>query len=184
MFFTLSSHGEKYIIIQHVCSLPFLRPKNGGKYCVGRRMKFKSCNTEPCPKQRRDFRDEQCAHFDGKHFNINGLLPNVRWVPKYSGSKCIWGHARGWQAGTGSRHKSHVAWCFSCLVLMKDRCKLFCRVAGNTAYYQLRDRVVDGTPCGQDTNDICVQGLCRVSPRWRFLHCVVLLPSCDVWLPW
>lgn len=45
---------------------------------------------------------------------------------------------------------------------MKDRCKLFCRVAGNTAYYQLRDRVIDGTPCGPDTNDICVQGLCRV----------------------
>lgn len=48
------------------------------------------------------------------------------------------------------------------LVLMKDRCKLFCRVAGSTAYYQLRDRVIDGTPCGPDTNDICVQGLCRV----------------------
>lgn len=114
------------------CNRP--EPKNGGKYCVGRRMKFKSCNAEPCPKQKQGFRDEQCAHFDGKHFNINGLLPNVRWVPKYSG------------------------------ILMKDRCKLFCRVAGNTAYYQLRDRVVDGTPCGQDTNDICVQGLCRVSP--------------------
>uniref|UniRef100_A0A671MV84 A disintegrin and metalloproteinase with thrombospondin motifs 20-like n=1 Tax=Sinocyclocheilus anshuiensis TaxID=1608454 RepID=A0A671MV84_9TELE len=49
--------------------------------------------------------------------------------------------------------------CFS--VLMKDRCKLFCRVAGTMAYYQLRDRVVDGTPCGLDTYDICVQGLCR-----------------------
>uniref|UniRef100_A0ACB8EH31 Uncharacterized protein n=1 Tax=Sphaerodactylus townsendi TaxID=933632 RepID=A0ACB8EH31_9SAUR len=94
-------------------------------------MKFKSCNTDPCSKQKKDFRDEQCAVFDGKHFNINGLPPNVRWVPKYSG------------------------------ILMKDRCKLFCRVAGNTAYYQLRDRVIDGTPCGPDTNDICVQGLCR-----------------------
>lgn len=65
----------------------FFRPKNGGKYCVGRRMKFKSCNTDPCSKQKKDFRDEQCAVFDGKHFNINGLPPNVRWVPKYSGSK-------------------------------------------------------------------------------------------------
>ena len=56
-------------------------------------------------------------------------------------------------------------WCCVCVcvcpVLMKDRCKLFCRVAGSTAYYQLRDRVIDGTPCGPDTNDICVQGLCR-----------------------
>lgn len=49
------------------------------------------------------------------------------------------------------------------LVLMKDRCKLFCRVAGTTAYYQLKDRVIDGTPCGPDTFDICVQGLCRVN---------------------
>lgn len=56
---------------------------------------------------------------------------------------------------------------------MKDRCKLFCRVAGSTAYYQLRDRVTDGTPCGPDTNDICVQGLCRV----RFMT----FPF-DVWL--
>lgn len=83
--------GEECLVIPWVCSLPFPRPKNGGKYCVGRRMKFKSCNTEPCLKQKRDFRDEQCAHFDGKHFNINGLLPSVRWVPKYSGSKCMWG---------------------------------------------------------------------------------------------
>uniref|UniRef100_UPI0037E8F759 A disintegrin and metalloproteinase with thrombospondin motifs 20 n=1 Tax=Semicossyphus pulcher TaxID=241346 RepID=UPI0037E8F759 len=111
------------------CNKP--EPRNGGKFCVGRRMKFRSCNTEPCPRGRKDFREEQCSQFDGKHFNINGLPPAVRWVPKYSG------------------------------ILMKDRCKLFCRVAGTTAYYQLKDRVIDGTPCGTDTYDICVQGLCR-----------------------
>ncbi|XP_034031983.1 A disintegrin and metalloproteinase with thrombospondin motifs 20 [Thalassophryne amazonica] len=111
------------------CNKP--EPRNGGKFCVGRRMKFRSCNTEPCPRGRKDFREEQCSQFDGKHFNINGLPPTVRWVPKYSG------------------------------ILMKDRCKLFCRVAGATAYYQLKDRVIDGTPCGTDTYDICVQGLCR-----------------------
>ncbi|XP_072528272.1 A disintegrin and metalloproteinase with thrombospondin motifs 20 isoform X2 [Salminus brasiliensis] len=111
------------------CNKPV--PKNGGRFCVGRRMKFRSCNTEPCPRDQKDFREEQCSHFDGKHFNINGLPPTIRWVPKYSG------------------------------ILMKDRCKLFCRVAGTMAYYQLRDRVVDGTPCGPDTYDICVQGLCR-----------------------
>ena len=63
------------------------RPRNGGKYCVGRRMKFRSCNSEPCSKQKKDFREEQCGDFDGRPFNINGLSDNVRWVPKYSGSK-------------------------------------------------------------------------------------------------
>lgn len=54
---------------------------------MGRRMKFRSCNTEPCPRGRKDFREEQCSQFDGKHFNINGLPPSVRWIPKYSGSE-------------------------------------------------------------------------------------------------
>uniref|UniRef100_A0A803TLW5 ADAM metallopeptidase with thrombospondin type 1 motif 20 n=1 Tax=Anolis carolinensis TaxID=28377 RepID=A0A803TLW5_ANOCA len=112
-----------------LCNRP--EPKHGGKYCVGRRMKFRSCNTDTCPKGRKDFRDQQCSEFDGKHFNINGLTSTVRWLPKYNG------------------------------ISMKDRCKLFCRVSGTTSYYQLKDRVVDGTPCGTDTHDICVQGLCR-----------------------
>ncbi|KAM4722780.1 A disintegrin and metalloproteinase with thrombospondin motifs 9 [Rhinophrynus dorsalis] len=130
------------------CNRP--EPKNGGKYCVGRRMKFKSCNTEPCSKQKKDFREEQCTDFDGKHFNIIGLPPNVRWVPKYSG------------------------------ILMKDRCKLFCRVAGSTAYYQLRDRVIDGTSCGPDTNDICVQGLCRQAGCDHVLNSKARRDKCGV----
>jgi len=69
-----------------------------------------------------------------------------------------------------------VCVCLSVSVLMKDRCKLFCRVAGSTAYYQLRDRVIDGTPCGPDTNDICVQGLCRVR---RVSRAPARLPSVD-----
>uniref|UniRef100_A0A8C1E6G0 ADAM metallopeptidase with thrombospondin type 1 motif 9 n=1 Tax=Cyprinus carpio carpio TaxID=630221 RepID=A0A8C1E6G0_CYPCA len=130
------------------CNRPV--PRNGGKYCVGRRMKFRSCNSEPCSKQKKDFREEQCANFDGRHFNINGLPPNVRWVPKYSG------------------------------ILMKDRCKLFCRVAGSTAYYQLRDRVIDGTQCGPDTNDICVQGLCRQAGCDHVLNSKARRDKCGV----
>ncbi|XP_056293354.1 A disintegrin and metalloproteinase with thrombospondin motifs 9 [Pseudoliparis swirei] len=130
------------------CNRPV--PRNGGAYCVGRRMKFRSCNSEPCSKQKKDFREEQCAAFDGRHFNINGLPPNVRWVPKYSG------------------------------ILMKDRCKLFCRVAGSTAYYQLRDRVIDGTPCGPDTNDICVQGLCRQAGCDHVLNSKARRDKCGV----
>uniref|UniRef100_A0A3B3RE28 Peptidase M12B domain-containing protein n=1 Tax=Paramormyrops kingsleyae TaxID=1676925 RepID=A0A3B3RE28_9TELE len=130
------------------CNRP--EPKNGGRFCVGRRMRFRSCSTDLCSRGRRDFREEQCAQFDGRHFNINGLPPTVRWVPKYSG------------------------------VLLKDRCKLFCRVAGTTAYYQLRDRVVDGTPCGTDTSDICVQGLCRQAGCDRVLNSKARKDRCGV----
>lgn len=62
------------------------------------------------------------------------------------------------------------------VVLMKDRCKLFCRVAGTMDYYQLQDRVVDGTPCGPGTYDICVQGLCRVPFIFSYIH-VRILPK-------
>ncbi|KAM9813380.1 A disintegrin and metalloproteinase with thrombospondin motifs 9 [Neosynchiropus ocellatus] len=142
------SCGGGIKIAARECNRPV--PRNGGLYCVGRRMKFRSCNSEPCSKQKKDFREEQCAAFDGRHFNINGLPPNVRWVPKYSG------------------------------ILMKDRCKLFCRVAGSTAYYQLRDRVIDGTPCGPDTNDICVQGLCRQAGCDHVLNSKARRDKCGV----
>ena len=44
---------------------------------------------------------------------------------------------------------------------MKDRCRLYCRVEQSSAYYLLKDKVIDGTSCGPDTDDICVNGICR-----------------------
>ncbi|XP_051651320.1 A disintegrin and metalloproteinase with thrombospondin motifs 20 isoform X1 [Manacus candei] len=131
-----------------LCNRP--EPRNGGKYCVGRRMKFRSCNTDSCPKGKKDFREQQCSEFDGRHFNINGLTSAVRWLPKYSG------------------------------ISMKDRCKLFCRVSGTTSYYQLKDRVADGTPCGAETNDLCVQGLCRQAGCDHVLNSKARIDKCGI----
>ncbi|MEJ1275647.1 hypothetical protein NN561_006544 [Cricetulus griseus] len=49
-------------------------PSGGGKYCLGERKRYRSCNTDPCPLGSRDFREKQCADFDnmpfrGKHYN-------------------------------------------------------------------------------------------------------------------
>ncbi|XP_042697670.2 A disintegrin and metalloproteinase with thrombospondin motifs 6 isoform X3 [Chrysemys picta bellii] len=49
-------------------------PSGGGKYCLGERKRYRSCNTDPCPSGSRDFREKQCADFDnmpfrGKYYN-------------------------------------------------------------------------------------------------------------------
>uniref|UniRef100_A0A8C7DLT8 ADAM metallopeptidase with thrombospondin type 1 motif 6 n=1 Tax=Oncorhynchus kisutch TaxID=8019 RepID=A0A8C7DLT8_ONCKI len=49
-------------------------PSGGGKYCLGERKRYRSCNTDACPLGSRDFREKQCADFDslpfrGKYYN-------------------------------------------------------------------------------------------------------------------
>ncbi|KAI5734300.1 hypothetical protein M8J77_004856 [Diaphorina citri] len=108
------------------CSSP--APANGGKYCVGKRVRYRSCNTRDCAPGTMDFREEQCVKFNGNNFSVPGLSRNVKWTPKYLGGD--------------------------------NACKLYCRVAQSSAYYLLKDKVIDGTPCGPDTFDVCINGKC------------------------
>ncbi|XP_055987448.1 A disintegrin and metalloproteinase with thrombospondin motifs 8 [Sorex fumeus] len=41
----------------------------------------------------------------------------------------------------------------------RDRCKLICRIRGRQEY-KMFGQVVDGTPCGLDTDSVCVNGQC------------------------
>ncbi|XP_034168470.2 A disintegrin and metalloproteinase with thrombospondin motifs 6 [Pangasianodon hypophthalmus] len=43
-------------------------PSGGGKYCLGERKRYRSCNTDPCPAASQDFREKQCADFDSMPF--------------------------------------------------------------------------------------------------------------------
>ncbi|ELU06312.1 hypothetical protein CAPTEDRAFT_158288 [Capitella teleta] len=113
---------------QRICDNPV--PLNSGRYCTGKRVKFKSCNIQNCPENSEDFRAAQCAKYNGKHFNILGLDSTVEWEPMYIGI--------------------HDA----------DRCKLYCKVTTSRAYYKLSEKVIDGTKCGPDTSDMCVNGKC------------------------
>lgn len=63
------------------CNAP--SPTNGGKYCLGTRIKYRSCNLQDCPPDTSDFREQQCADMNGNNFEIQGLDKNVQWVPKY-----------------------------------------------------------------------------------------------------
>ncbi|XP_043232407.1 A disintegrin and metalloproteinase with thrombospondin motifs 9-like isoform X4 [Amphibalanus amphitrite] len=130
------------------CNAPV--PSNGGTYCLGQRVRYESCNRQECPKGSVDFREAQCATFNGNNFNIQGLPSDVQWVPKYTGIK------------------------------NKDRCKLFCRVADSSAYYLLKERVVDGTTCTPDTDDMCVNGICEPAGCDHILHSDVHADQCGV----
>ncbi|XP_039261164.2 A disintegrin and metalloproteinase with thrombospondin motifs 6-like isoform X1 [Styela clava] len=49
-------------------------PEHGGKYCIGQRRRYRSCNAELCKATKLTFREEQCAQFDsepfrGKYYN-------------------------------------------------------------------------------------------------------------------
>lgn len=48
-------------------------------------------------------------------------------------------------------------------VVNSDSCKLYCNAVGTSAYYLLKHKVIDGTPCTPDSNDICVNGKCMVN---------------------
>ncbi|XP_040907663.1 A disintegrin and metalloproteinase with thrombospondin motifs 15a [Toxotes jaculatrix] len=59
-------------------------PSNGGKYCQGVRVKYRSCNLNHCPDTGKTYREEQCET-SGRNFNSNRIASSVVWVPKYSG---------------------------------------------------------------------------------------------------
>ncbi|XP_018110713.1 A disintegrin and metalloproteinase with thrombospondin motifs 10 isoform X1 [Xenopus laevis] len=48
------------------CDSP--RPTIGGKYCLGERKRYRSCNIDDCPSGSQDFREMQCAEFDNVPF--------------------------------------------------------------------------------------------------------------------
>ena len=62
-------------------------------------------------------------------------------------------------------HKSYqiICFCVSSVTVSGDqRCELNCRAIGFRFYVRQSDRVIDGTPCGQNETSICVAGRCQV----------------------
>ncbi|XP_076172003.1 A disintegrin and metalloproteinase with thrombospondin motifs 9 isoform X2 [Ptiloglossa arizonensis] len=124
-------------------------PQNGGNYCVGDRVKYRSCGTRECPPGSPDFREHQCSQFDNNNLNIKNLTKDVKWHAKYT------------------------------RILPRDRCKLYCQVESNQ-YYMLRDKVIDGTPCGPDTFHVCVNGHCKPAGCDHVLNSTAELDTCGV----
>ncbi|KAL0969478.1 hypothetical protein UPYG_G00227840 [Umbra pygmaea] len=52
---------------------------DGGSNCVGPDRSYRSCNIQDCPEGSRDFREEQCSHYDGSDFQGK----HYKWLPYY-----------------------------------------------------------------------------------------------------
>ncbi|XP_067615530.1 A disintegrin and metalloproteinase with thrombospondin motifs 1 isoform X3 [Eurosta solidaginis] len=61
-----------------------------------------------------------------------------------------------------------------------DKCKLFCRLEDNSAYFQLSDKVKDGTTCSLDSFDKCVNGICRPAGCDNELNSLAKIDRCGV----
>lgn len=53
-------------------------PTQGGRFCHGAKKRFKSCRTHDCPEGSPNFREVQCAAFNGKRGSRGS-----KWIPRY-----------------------------------------------------------------------------------------------------
>uniref|UniRef100_A0A8B9L9C2 Papilin n=1 Tax=Astyanax mexicanus TaxID=7994 RepID=A0A8B9L9C2_ASTMX len=116
---------------------------DGGHNCVGPDKSYRTCNIQDCPEGSRDFREEQCAHFDGSEFHGK----HYKWLPYYGAENpcelnCI---PRG--ENFYYRHRSSVADGTPCHPGRKDICvEGVCRRLG-----------CDGMLESQQQEDPCLQ---------------------------
>uniref|UniRef100_A0A4W5NCB8 Thrombospondin type 1 domain containing 4 n=1 Tax=Hucho hucho TaxID=62062 RepID=A0A4W5NCB8_9TELE len=61
-----------------------------------------------------------------------------------------------------------------------QRCKLNCRAIGFRFYVRQSDRVIDGTPCGQNETSICVAGRCQSLGCDEYLGSGKVMDKCGV----
>lgn len=62
----------------------------------------------------------------------------------------------------------------------KDECKLYCRLEQTATYFELKDRVIDGTPCSYHTFDKCINGECIPAGCDNELYSTAELDMCGV----
>ncbi|KAI5608567.1 A disintegrin and metalloproteinase with thrombospondin motifs 7 [Silurus asotus] len=92
-------------------------PKNGGRYCLGERRRYRICNHEPCAKSQPSFRSIQCSKFNsvpykGKlyqwvHVNnrINPCELHCRPMNEYFSDKMVDAVIDGTQCYEGSQSR-------------------------------------------------------------------------------
>ncbi|KAG4076388.1 hypothetical protein HA402_005831 [Bradysia odoriphaga] len=151
------------------CNSPV--PANGGKYCIGNRIKYKSCNTQECSPDAVDFRGEQCANFNNKNYGITGIVENDTWIPKY-------GVLPGDECKLYCRVEKT-----SNYFLLKDKVSEATKRLRNLKFPLKKIKflqVIDGTSCTHDSFNKCVNGVCRVAGCDNELSSNATLDKCGV----
>ncbi|XP_078543742.1 A disintegrin and metalloproteinase with thrombospondin motifs 16 isoform X1 [Lissotriton helveticus] len=62
----------------------------------------------------------------------------------------------------------------------QDLCKLYCIADGYDFFFSLSNKVKDGTPCSEDSPNVCIDGTCEVVGCDRILGSTAVLDSCGV----
>ncbi|XP_053376969.1 papilin-like [Mercenaria mercenaria] len=109
--------------------------------CKGKKRIYKLCNTQTCDGEAQDFRAEQCQKYNSQP--LDGVLYN--WRPYY-------GRWTGWN------DMSSKLLFFS---RNGETCELLCFADGFPFFHKLADKVIDGTPCLQSNDRVCVDGQCK-----------------------
>lgn len=72
-------------------------------------------------------------------------------------------------------HISFTSRVFVCTASPADECLLYCRAHKSTNYFQMGDKVIDGTSCTHDSFNKCVNGVCRPAGCDNILYSVSIL---------
>lgn len=75
------SCGAGISIQARVCDNP--PPANGGSFCIGKRTRYKTCNTDPCDSNELSFRAVQCSRYNNETFRGK----NYTWLPYFDTRK-------------------------------------------------------------------------------------------------
>ncbi|CAJ0568740.1 unnamed protein product, partial [Mesorhabditis spiculigera] len=97
--------------------------------------------------------DRQCEFVFGRDSKLCPYMPSCRrlWCQLPQATQDVGIHGV----------PQNTTWIPKYQVAPNERCKLYCRIETVSAYYLLKPKVVDGTPCDQNGDDLCVDGACR-----------------------
>lgn len=71
-------------------------------------------------------------------------------------------------------------WVPKYLGVMNERCYLYCQTSSYEGFYRLRDKVFDGTQCDQNSDDICIDGICHNAGCDHILGSEIKRDACGV----